>query len=104
MPKTLLKLANASELSPGEGRVVEAEGRSFALFNVDGTFYAIDNTCPHVGGPLGEGELAGDVVTCPWHGAQFNVKTGDVCAPPARTGVTAYSVKVDGDSVFVEVE
>src|SRR5438552_3050508 len=62
----LVKIAETKDVSPGTAKVVEAEGGSFALFNVAGTFYAIDNTCTHVGGPLGEGELAGEVVTCPW--------------------------------------
>ena len=57
--------------------MVQAEGRSIALFNVAGSFCAIDNTCSHEGGPLGEGELAGEIVTCPWHNAEFNVKTGE---------------------------
>jgi nitrite reductase/ring-hydroxylating ferredoxin subunit len=104
MPKTLLKLADVKDVSPGKGKVVEAGGRSFALFNVDGTFFAIDNTCPHRGGPLGQGKLAGGVVTCPWHRAQFNVKTGAVCARPARTAVAAYPVKVEDESVYVELD
>src|SRR5207245_179427 len=66
---------------------LQAEGLSIALFNVEGSFYAIDNTCTHRGGPLGEGELKGDTVACPWHGAHFNVKTGAVTVPPARAGV-----------------
>ena len=100
----LVKVAEAKEVAPGTGKVVEAEARSLALFNVSGTFYAIDNTCTHRGGPLGEGALAGEVVTCPWHGAQFNVKTGEVLAPPARTGVRSFPVKVQGDDVFVELD
>ena len=57
--------------------MVNADDQSIALFNVDGTFYAIDNTCTHVGGPLAEGDIDGDIVTCPGHGAGFSVKTGD---------------------------
>jgi nitrite reductase/ring-hydroxylating ferredoxin subunit len=100
----LLKVAQTKEVASGTGKVVEAEGRSLALFNVSGTFCAIDNTCTHMGGPLGEGDLAGEVVTCPWHGAQFNVKTGQVLAPPARTGVRSFPVKVQGDDVLVELD
>jgi nitrite reductase/ring-hydroxylating ferredoxin subunit len=100
----LVKIATTSEVSPGTGKEVEVEGKSIALFNLDGTFYAIDNACTHVGGPLGEGELAGDVVTCPWHGAKFNVKTGDVLGPPARKGVRSYPVKVQGNDVLVELD
>jgi len=99
----LVKVASVNELSTGEGKVVDAEGHSIALFNVDGTYSAIDNTCTHVGGPLGEGALAGDIVTCPWLGAEFNVKTGECTAGPASSEVKSYTVKVDGDDVFVEL-
>jgi nitrite reductase/ring-hydroxylating ferredoxin subunit len=100
----LVKVAETKEVPPGTGKVVEVEGRSIALFNVTGAFHAIDNTCTHQGGPLGEGELAGEVVTCPWHGAQFNVTTGEVLAPPAQTGVRSFPVKVQGDDVLVELD
>ena len=100
----MVKVAQTDELSPGSGKVVEADGRSIALFNVEGTFYAIDNTCTHRGGPLGEGELNGEMVTCPWHGAHFNVKTGAVTQPPAPTGVRTFAVKVEGSDVLVELE
>jgi nitrite reductase (NADH) small subunit len=100
----LVKVAETKEVAPGTGKVVDAEGRSIALFNVAGTFHAIDNTCTHQGGPLGEGELTGEAVTCPWHGAQFKVKTGEVLAPPARKGVQSFPVKVQGDDVLVELD
>ena len=103
MAKTV-KVAQTSDLSPGTGKVVQADGRSIALFNVEGTFFAIDNTCTHRGGPLGEGELSGDTVQCPWHGAHFNVKTGAVTRPPAPAGVRSFPVKVEGNDVLVEVD
>jgi len=103
MPKTV-KIAQTSELSPGTGKVVQADGRAIALFNVEGTFYAIDNTCTHRGGPLGEGALSGDTVECPLHGAHFNVKTGAVTNPPARAGVRSFPVKIEGNDVLVEVD
>ena len=99
----LVKIAETKEVSPGTGKVVEAEGFSIALFNVAGTFCAIDNTCTHQGGPLGEGELAGEVVTCPWHGAKFNVKTGAVLESPARKGVQSFPVTVQGNDVLAEL-
>jgi len=74
-----------------------------ALFNVSGTIYAIHGTCTHRGGPLGEGELDGLVVTCPWHGARFDVTTGHVIGPPAPQGVPAYKVVVEGNLIKVEV-
>src|ERR1035437_10936362 len=66
-----VKVAQASELEPNHGKLVEVQGKKIALFNVDGKFHAIDNTCTHRGGLLSEGELEGDEVTCPWHGAKF---------------------------------
>lgn len=103
MPKTV-KIAQTGDLSPGECTECEAEGQAIALFNVGGTFYAIENTCTHVGGPLGEGDLVGDQVTCPWHGAQFSVTTGKVLGPPAGTDVKSYSVTIEGNDVLVELD
>ena len=103
MPKKV-KIAQTGDLSPGEGKVFEAEGQTIALFNVDGTFYAIDNTCTHKGGPLGEGALVGDQVTCPWHGAQFNVASGSVLGPPARSNVKSFVVTIEGSDVLIELD
>jgi len=71
--------------------------------SVDGAFHAIENTCTHRGGPLGEGDLNGEIVTCLWHGANFNVKTGAVTSSPAGTGVRSFVVKVEGNDVLVEL-
>ena len=103
MPKKV-KIAQKGDLSPGEGKVLEAEGQTIALFNVDGTFYAIENTCTHVGGPLGEGALVGDQVTCPWHGAQFNVASGKVLDPPAPSDVKSFVVTIEGSDVLIELD
>ena len=78
----LMKVTQVSDLPPGEGKVVEVEGQPIALFNVDGTFHAIHNTCLHRGGPLGEGDLEGAVVTCPWHGWQYDVTNGNKVRNP----------------------
>ncbi len=83
---------------------MEAAGQSIAIFNLGGTYHAIENTCPHRGGPLAEGMLAGEEVICPWHGSRFNVKTGAVLMPPARQGVKSFPVRVTGDDVEVEME
>ncbi len=69
-------VARASEVPVGTAREVVSGDRVIALFNVDGTFYALDGVCPHQGGPLGQGTLEGCVVTCPWHGWQFDVTSG----------------------------
>ena len=100
----LVKVAETKEVAPGTGMVVDADGRSIALFNVAGTFHAIDNTCTHEGGPLGEGELSGEVVACPWHGTEFNVKTGEALGPLTDEGVRSLPLKVQGSDVLVELE
>ncbi len=99
----LTKVATLSEIPPGTCRQVDAGGQAVAVFNVAGTLYAIGGTCTHRGGPLGEGELDGTVVTCPWHGAQFNVTTGQVVGPPAGQSVPAYTVIVEGEDIKVDV-
>ena len=73
---TFVAAAKASELPAGKGKVVTVNGTQVALFNANGSFYAISNACPHRGGPLGEGDLEGTVVTCPWHGFTFDVTNG----------------------------
>lgn len=70
-------VARIDDIPPGTGKTVEVNGIWIALFNVNGAFFAVDNTCPHAGGPIGEGKLSGEIVTCPWHGWQFNVHTGE---------------------------
>lgn len=99
----LVKVASAADIPPGSGKLVEVEGKRIAVFNVGGRYYAIDDTCPHRGGPLSEGVLHGEVVTCPWHGSTFNVTTGAVLSPPARDGVSHYSVRDSGGELSVEV-
>lgn len=91
-------VARTSDLQPGTGTVVEVGDREIALFNVDGSFHAIDNTCCHRGGPLGEGELDGRVVTCPWHGWQFDVSDGSCQNVPVES-VDSYEVVIEGDEV-----
>ena len=98
-----VKVAKTEDLAPGQGKMVEAGGKTIALFNVDGDYCAISDTCTHHGGPLSEGELAGKEVTCPWHGAVFDVTTGEVLGPPAMEGVARYNVRVSGDSVEIEI-
>jgi nitrite reductase/ring-hydroxylating ferredoxin subunit len=93
----------ADELAEGEGTVVDANGHTIALFHTDGDFQAIGNECTHSGGPLGDGEVEDEVVTCPWHGAQFDVDSGEVLDGPADDSVPDYEVRVDGDEVQVGV-
>ena len=99
---TLTKVATRSEIPSGTGKVVEVNGRRLAVFNCEGTFYATDNTCVHRGGPLGEGSLTGTVVTCPWHGWEYDVASGACKTNPAAT-IQRFDVKVEGDDLLVSV-
>jgi NAD(P)H-dependent nitrite reductase small subunit len=97
------KAATVEDVTAGHGKQVMINGRPLALFNVDGNYYAIDDTCPHRGGPLSEGAVAGAEVICPWHSARFDLKTGQVLGPPAKSGVKAYPVRVAGNEIEVDV-
>lgn len=93
-------VAKKDEIKAGECKVVDVNGKQVALHNVEGEFFATDNTCLHQGGPLGEGALDGDTVTCPWHGWKYNVKTG-VSPENPQVKVETFEVKVEGDEVKV---
>jgi nitrite reductase/ring-hydroxylating ferredoxin subunit len=98
-----VKVASTGDLAPGQGKMVEVNGKKIALFNLEGSFYAIDDTCTHRGGPLSEGEIEGEQVTCPWHGAIYNIKSGEVLSPPAPRGVARYNVRAEGSDIEIEV-
>lgn len=97
-----VRVASADDIPEGEGRVVNANGTPVALFKVNGSFHAIHNTCLHKGGPLGEGFLDGTIVTCPWHGWQYDVTTGRNVMSPSMA-VKKFDVKVEGNDVLVDV-
>ncbi len=98
----LTDVAKTNDLAPGQAKCEEVAGQRVALFNIDGSYHAIGDSCTHVGGPLSEGQVAGKVVTCPLHGAQFDVTTGSVLEPPADADVPCYKVHVDGDDIKIE--
>ena len=98
-----IKVAVTGDIPPNQGKQVEVREKKIALFKLEGKYYAIDNTCPHRGGPLSEGELQGDEITCPWHGAKFKVTSGDVLSPPASQGVKCFPVRVTGNDLEVEI-
>ncbi len=101
MAVSFVRVAEVGEVPPGTGKLVIGPfDKPIALFNVDGEFYAINQICPHRGGPLGEGTLTGCVVTCPWHGWTFDVRTGQPDHPGGHS-VAAYQVKVEGTTVCV---
>jgi len=95
-----VKVCKAGDIPAGAGKTVDINGKPVAIFNVDGNFYAISDTCLHRGGPLGEGELDGKVVTCPWHGWRYDVTTGSNDMNPSVT-VEKFQVKVEGDDILV---
>ena len=95
------KIADAADLSPGTAMSTEFGGAKVALFNVEGTVYAISDTCTHRGGTLSEGTVDGTTVTCPLHGATFDLTTGNATGPPASAPVTRYDVRVEGDEIQI---
>ena len=98
-----VRVARADDIPPGTGKTVDVGGTLVAVFNVDGTYHAIQNTCRHRGGPLGEGELSGSVVTCPWHGWQYEVTTGGNVADP-EIRVERHGVRVEAGDILVSTE
>ena len=102
MPRWI-PLAKVSDCPPGQSLELVAEDRIVALYNLDGTFYALDGVCPHQGGPLGKGELTGCIVTCPWHGWQFDVRDGQSQLNP-RIHQPQFSVRVEADNVLIDLE
>jgi len=97
-----VRVAAVTDIPAGQGKAVEVAGTQMAIFNCDGAFYAIDNVCRHKGGPLGEGEVSGTTVTCPWHGWTYDLTTGESHDDP-ECHVACYPVRVDGDDVLVGI-
>jgi len=97
-----IRVGAVSEVPPGGCRVFEAAGHQVAVFHVEGGYHAIDNTCMHRGGPLGEGTLDGKVVTCPWHFWQYDVTTGKTTFSE-EMGVRNYPLEVRGEEIFLDV-
>jgi len=99
----LVPVASLAEVPVGGCKHVDVAGRPIALFNIDGIIYATHGACTHRGGRLGEGELAGTEVTCPLHGATFDVTTGQVTGPPAFENIATYRVVLEGQAIRVEL-
>ena len=97
------KAANLSEIPAGSIREVQVGGQAVALADVGGALYAVDNTCLHRGGPIGEGQLEGKVVTCPWHGWQFDVTSGKAVQNP-NAGLGCFATEIRGEEVYVDIE
>ena len=90
-----------AEVEDGEAEAFEVDGRRVAVANVDGSLYAFDDTCTHQGCSLGQGELDGNVIECPCHGSQFDVKTGSVLRGPAQDPVETFDAKVENGNLEI---
>ncbi len=99
-----VRVAQMADLPPGGKLLTTINGRSIALFNADGTIYAIEDICTHDGGPLVEGELDGYEIECPRHGARFDIRTGRALRMPAFEPIETYEVRIEGDEILVAVE
>lgn len=97
-----MQIATVDDIPMGTGKEFTVGDRIVAVYHIDGVFYAMDGICPHSGGPLGEGAVQGCIVTCPWHGWQFDVSTGQHClSDPIRQ--QTFPVKIEDDAVYVKL-
>ncbi len=96
-----VKVAEVSEISPGEMKVVEVGEEQILLVNVDGNIHACEDICSHAYASLSEGDLNGDEVECPLHGSAFNVITGEALTPPAEDSIRVFEVRIEGEDVLV---
>ena len=94
----------AAELPTNERKVVMIQGISILILNVDGKYYAIHNQCTHQNFPLDEGPLEGVTITCPFHGAKFCIKTGEVLSPPAFEDITTYPLRIVNDILQINMD
>ena len=95
-----VRVAKATDLPAGTSMVVVVRGAPVALFNVGGTFYAVSNVCLHRGGPVGEGDVDGTTVTCPWHGWEYDLRTGRNTSNPTAC-LKTFEVLLEGDDLVV---
>lgn len=96
-----VRVGKTGEVPVGRAEVFDVEDRKIAVFHIDDAYYAIDDICTHDGGPLADGEVEGEQVICPRHGARFSIKTGAALSFPAITPVESYPVRVDGEELFI---
>lgn len=98
-----MKVASLSDLPPGTALSVEHEAKLLALFHTPDGIRAVDGECTHAGAPLCEGEVDGGLLTCPWHGATFDLASGKALSLPATLDLHSYPVRVEGDDVLVDL-
>jgi len=95
---------SASEIPDGGMQLVEVDDRLVIVFNVQGDFYCIDDVCTHDGGPLSEGEIEGCQISCPRHGAKFDVRNGEALTMPATQATGSHEVKLDAGNIYVKIK
>jgi nitrite reductase/ring-hydroxylating ferredoxin subunit len=96
-----VKVGKIEDFSEGKLTKVQVKGEDAVIANVGGRIYAVADSCTHRGAPLHEGELEGTILTCPWHGGQFDVTTGKVTSPPPMRDAVAFDVEVKGSDVML---
>jgi nitrite reductase/ring-hydroxylating ferredoxin subunit len=101
MSQEFVKVLKTKDIGNGEMKAANFGNDVVCIINLGGNFYAINNVCTHEGGPLNEGTLDSFEVECPWHGARFDIRTGEVKAPPAEQPVSTYQVKIEGDEILI---
>ncbi|RMG59069.1 MAG: non-heme iron oxygenase ferredoxin subunit [Gammaproteobacteria bacterium] len=99
-----IDVAAADDLPPGSRKVVSTEAGDIAVFNLDGELYAIEDVCTHDGGELASGELDGDQIICPRHGARFCVRNGKCLTPPAYEDIEAFPVRIENGIVQIDID
>lgn len=99
-----VKVASRKDIPHSQMKEVQIDGQKICISNVEGKYFAIDNTCTHEGGPLADGKLEGYEVECPWHQSKFDVRTGEVKAPPASEPQATYQIKIEGDDIMIRLD
>lgn len=102
MPAGFVRIATAAEIRPGQMKRFDIDGHAVLLVNVDGRYYAVDDTCTHEDASLASGSLKGELVKCPLHGSRFNVVSGKVLDDPADRDLQTYAVRVEGNDVLIK--
>ena len=103
MPNNFIKAACVDEIQPGKMKRVDIDGHRILLVNVNGNFYATDDTCTHEDASLSTGFLKGELVKCPLHGSRFNVRTGEVLEDPAEDNLTTYPVRIEDNDILISL-
>jgi 3-phenylpropionate/trans-cinnamate dioxygenase ferredoxin subunit len=100
---SFVAIAQVDQIPAGTMKSLIVKGNTILVVNIKGDFYAIGNKCTHFGGDLAKGKLEGSIVTCPRHGSQFDVISGNLVKGPATKGEPVYKVRIEGQSVEVEI-